>query len=600
MEREMTGIRNLNLDMPSQVEYNRAKNVEQDSQLSNLTAQLNQLLAQAPAGFLPRVYYGLTRGDQKYRFTAEAEISQALTGVDGTAFELYSDNETDNNYIPAIAVKQDDSTIKIIIQGDYNYDSSSFTAVNMTTGNAEAIILTSVLSLQDASSLSDYPAADNKEKQITVIYNLETNSKNVIFASLDLNSDGVYNWIEIGNFVDGIDGKSVLSITAATYSAITALVKVNDTLLAGETFTAGGNSFSVGGLYKVDALSPLTLSPNGNIRGAQGEQGPAGQDGQDGSTPVITIVDGNWYVNGVDTGVQAIGTDGTNGQNGQSFQMQSGLYSVPANWGQSGNVDGDGNPLLQLPTLPTTGITGKGYVVYDPLTTPLAPYYDLYWANDGDNAWTIIHPFSGIAGTNGTDGETPYISGGTWWIGSTNTGVAATGPQGPQGPAGPGVPSGGTAGQVLTKNSSTDYDTSWGNVPAPSNMMTTDTVQEIRTGQKTFYMKSTASWDYCLRFGVYNGTQAKGRIACDTNGVKLVPNDGRDPNSYFSTNANGNPIVASGGQISTFPNKTGIVAHTSDIDAKVPNAPATDGTYTLKCVVSNSGATKIYQWVLDN
>lgn len=437
----------------------------QDSQISTLTSQLNQLLAQAPAGFLPRVYYGLTRGNQTYRFTAEAEISQALTGADGTAFELYSNNETDNDYIPAVAVKKDDSTIKIIIQGDYNYDSSSFTAVNMTTGASETITLSSVLSLQDASSLSDYPVADNKEKQITVIHNLETNSKNVIFASLDLNSDGVYNWIEIGNFVDGIDGKSVLSITSATYSAIIALVKVNDTLLAGETFTAGGNSFSVGGLYKVDALSPLTLSANGNIRGAQGETGPAGQDGQDGSTPVITIVDGNWYVDGVDTGVQAIGTDGTNGQNGQSFQMQSGLYSVPANWGQSGNVDPDGNALNQLPTLPTTGITGKGYVVYDPLTTPLAPYYDLYWANDGDNSWTIIHPFSGIAGTNGTDGETPYISGGTWWIGSTNTNVAATGPQGP---AGPGVPSGGTAGQVLTKNSSTDYDASWQNASGGS------------------------------------------------------------------------------------------------------------------------------------
>lgn len=426
----------------------------QDSQISTLTSQVNQLLSQAPAGFLPRVYYGLTRGNQTYRFTAEAEISQALTGADGTAFELYSNNETDNDYIPAVAVKQDDSTIKIIIQGDYNYDSSSFTAVNMTTGASETITLSNVLSLQDASSLSDYPAADNKEKQITVIHNVETNSKNVIFASLDLNSDGVYNWIEIGNFVDGTDGKSIYTVNSSNYDTVIANVKVGDSLLAASEF----GIFVIGDVFSVDALSPLTLTKRGNIRGAQGVQGPAGQDGQDGSTPVITIVDGNWYVDGVDTGVQAIGTNGTNGQNGQSFQMQSGLYSVPANWGQSGNVDADGNALNQLPTLPTTGITGKGYVVYDPLTTPLAPYYDLYWANDGDNSWTIIHPFSGIAGTDGTDGETPYISGGTWWIGSTNTNVAATGPQGP---AGPGVPSGGTAGQVLTKVDGTDYNTEW-------------------------------------------------------------------------------------------------------------------------------------------
>ncbi len=35
------------------------------------------------------------------------------------------------------------------------------------------------------------------------------------------------------------------------------------------------------------------------------------------------------------------------------------------------------------------------------------------------------------------------------------------GPQGPQGPAGQGVPVGGTTGQVLAKNSATDYDTEW-------------------------------------------------------------------------------------------------------------------------------------------
>lgn len=45
--------------------------------------------------------------------------------------------------------------------------------------------------------------------------------------------------------------------------------------------------------------------------------------------------------------------------------------------------------------------------------------------------------------------------------------VGRSGPQGPSGPAGPqgdpgeGVPTGGTAGQILTKDSGTDFDTSW-------------------------------------------------------------------------------------------------------------------------------------------
>lgn len=433
----------------------------QDQQIQVLTSQINSLLEQSPAGYLPRVYYGLTSGNQTYRFTEDAELSQQLTGVDGTAYTLYSDNESDNAYIPAVAVKVDDETIKIIIQGDYNYDSTSFTAINMTTGDDTSISFDdSPLSEQDASSLANYPAVDNKEKQITVLNDLETNSKNVIFASIDINSDGVYNWVEIGNFVDGIDGKSIYSISSSTYATIIAAVKVGDSIVATEGFAAGGNTFAIGDVNLITAISPLTLTLSGNIRGATGATGATGQNGTNGTKVISasgapasdTGVDGDTYIDistwnvytktsGSWTSVGNIkgadGTDGTNGLDGQSFQMQSGLYSTPDNWGETGNVDGEGNPLLQLPTLPQSSITGKGYVVYDPLTTPLSPFYDLYYANNGDVAWTIIHPFSGINGQDGTDGETPYISGGTWWIGSTNTGVSATGPQGPTGPTGP-------------------------------------------------------------------------------------------------------------------------------------------------------------------
>jgi hypothetical protein len=41
----------------------------------------------------------------------------------------------------------------------------------------------------------------------------------------------------------------------------------------------------------------------------------------------------------------------------------------------------------------------------------------------------------------------------------------ATGAPGPQGPAGAGVPLGGTAGQLLQKNSATDYDAGWTTQP---------------------------------------------------------------------------------------------------------------------------------------
>ena len=407
---------------------------------------------------MPRVYYGLQTSSQTYRFTEDAEFTVTIDGAIGTVYELYSSAEPTNEYIAAIYVKSEENTLKIVVKGDYTATTNTFNAINMSTGATTTITINDGLTLQDASSLLDYPPQDNGNKQITVIHSIETNSDNVIYASIDYNNDGIFNWIEIGRFVDGEDGKCIYGVNGANYDDIRAIAKVGDTLVFGAAVS--GLGINIGDMLRVTQTNPFSLEPIGNVRGPQGETGATGQDGADGAdgyTPYIQ--DGYWYINGVNTNVKAIGTDGTNGTNGQSFQMQSGLYSTPDNWGESGNVDGDGNPLLQLPTLPQTNITGKGYVVYDPLTTPLAPYYDLYYANNGDTEWTIIHPFSGIAGTNGTNGSTPYIQNNNWYIDGVNTGVPATGPQGP---AGPGVPSGGTAGQVLKKVSGTDYDTTWG------------------------------------------------------------------------------------------------------------------------------------------
>lgn len=50
-----------------------------------------------------------------------------------------------------------------------------------------------------------------------------------------------------------------------------------------------------------------------------------------------------------------------------------------------------------------------------------------------------------------------------------------TGPQGPTGATGAGVPVGGTSGQVLTKNSSTNYDTIWSTPSAGSSTLAADT-----------------------------------------------------------------------------------------------------------------------------
>lgn len=420
------------------MEFNRRKNVEQDQRLSTLGTQVNTILTQTPSGFLPKVYYGLTRGTDTYRFTQDATYNiVGLGGSVGDAYELYS--TTDSEYIPAIAIQSDSEEITIFIPGDYNLNVNTFDLVNMVSGASLSITLVSPLSLQAASFLGDYSAQDNKGKQITAIRNLETNEYNVVFGSVDFNNDETYNWIRLGSYTNGTNGTAIWSVNTSNISTILGVAKVNDSLVALEDFTEGSITFSIGDIWEITSFTPdLTGTLIGNIRGAQGPaglQGATGSTGAPGDTP--QIISGNWWISGVDTGVQAVGQNGTNGVNGQSFIMNSGLYSTDDNYGESNNVGPNGEVLLQLPTLPqASGMTGYAYLVYDPLTTPLEPFYDLYYANDNDNDWTIMHPFSGIKGANGVNGYTPYIYNNTWYINGVSTGVTATGPQGPQGAVG--------------------------------------------------------------------------------------------------------------------------------------------------------------------
>lgn len=428
---------NVAKDLPGQVEFNRRKNVQQDQRIDSLETNVQQLITQVPAGYLPRVYYGLVRGPQTYRFVQDYVFNVSnLDGVVGDAYGLISTAEV-VSYINAIATQINETQLKVVIQGDYTIPVYDFNLINQRTGSVQVVELGEVLSLQDASYLGSYDAQENQGKQITVLYDEEFNDVNITFASVDYSGDGIYNWVRIGNFVNGVDGRSIYALTNNTAQAVFQVAKINDLVVAGEPITYEGLNFAIGDLKLISSINPLTFEDKGNIRGATGSTGATGArgaDGVDGLTP--EIVEGYWHIGDVNTGVKALGVDGTDGEDGKAFAIQSRLYSVPANVGQTGNTDAEGNALLTLPVLPQVGITGKGYVVYDPITTPLQPYYDLYYANDGDTSWTIIHPFSGINGRNGSDGLTPYIQNNNWFIGNTNTGVPVTGPQGPKGDKG--------------------------------------------------------------------------------------------------------------------------------------------------------------------
>ena len=85
----------------------------------------------------------------------------------------------------------------------------------------------------------------------------------------------------------------------------------------------------------------------------------------------------------------------------------------------------------------------------------------IQWRYVGDESWTDLVQLSEITGEKGDPGTTPTIGeNGNWYLGDEDTGKPS---RGEKGDAGDGVPSGGTTGQVLTKNSDSDGDASWKN-----------------------------------------------------------------------------------------------------------------------------------------
>lgn len=105
------------------------------------------------------------------------------------------------------------------------------------------------------------------------------------------------------------------------------------------------------------------------LQGIKGDKGDKGDPGEDGKTPYIGD-NGNWWIDGVDTGIPATGSSGSDGSDGSN--------------GKDGQDGKDGK--------------------------------------DGKD------------GEDGKDGLTPYIgSNGNWWIGTTDTGVKAAGADGKDG-----------------------------------------------------------------------------------------------------------------------------------------------------------------------
>jgi hypothetical protein len=96
-----------------------------------------------------------------------------------------------------------------------------------------------------------------------------------------------------------------------------------------------------------------------------------------------------------------------------------------------------------------------------------------------------------------------------------------TGPAGPQGPAGVGVPPGGVAGQVLLKDSATNYDTSWGDL-------------DMFANYKTHELDEASNITYVGQISARSGAWLVSRIT-DTSGDLAIVYANESNNGAYST-----------------------------------------------------------------
>jgi hypothetical protein len=224
--------------------------------------------------------------------------------------------------------------------------------------------------------------------------------------------------------------------------------------------------------------------------------------------------------------IQALATNG----NLNLIANGTGIVTLPAGSTVGGVAIGslvikgtvaDNTALLALPT-PSTGDT---YVVLSPTPTHL-------WSYNASSTWVDLGEF--------------------------------------QGPTGQGVPIAGTIGQVLTKNSSTNYDTSWTTLPTiPTTLtdlgITDGTAGQVLTtnGSGTFTFSSVSSSNSFTTISVTGQSDVVADTAADT--LTLIAGTG----ITLTTNATNDSIT--------------ITNSVADTD--------TNTTYSIKASTTTGGAT---------
>ena len=205
------------------------------------------------------------------------------------------------------------------------------------------------------------------------------------------------------NGKDGADGKDGVSIVSITKTSSSGNV---------DTYTIA---------YSDGSTSTFTVT-NGvdGADGSQGIQGIQGEKGSDGHTPVITIgTNGNWYVDGTDTGIAATGAKGDKGDKGNTGETGA--------KGDKGDSGKDGVSVVSITKTATSGNVDTYTITYSDGST------STFTVTNGTDG---VDGSQGIQGEKGEDGHTPVItigSNGNWYVDGVDTGISATGAKGDKG-----------------------------------------------------------------------------------------------------------------------------------------------------------------------
>ena len=224
------------------------------------------------------------------------------------------------------------------------------------------------------------------------------------------------------------------------------------------------------------------------LKGEQGSQGVPGQDGQNGSDGFTPIISASASASNT-TGVPAVTVTKTGTDTAPNFDFyfenlkgERGIQGPQGETGSQGPSGNDGVTPIITASGSVTNTTGIPSVTITKTGTDLAPTFDFAFTNiKGDQG---IQGDPGRNGNDGSDGVTPIISATASVddaVGIPNVVITRSGTdaapnydfafhnlKGTQGNPGQGVPSGGTTGQVLAKQSGTDYDAAWESLVIPS------------------------------------------------------------------------------------------------------------------------------------